>query len=79
MSGYIVSQCSRCGRIFDDGYRNYSVPKHTCISKEEIDAIIQDMQKYTEFLKNNPEKAKQFLINAGIYTKSGKLSKNFGG
>lgn len=49
------------------------------MNKKEINKIIKEMKEYTEELKNNSEKAKQFLINAGIYTKSGKLSKNFGG
>lgn len=49
------------------------------MTKKEINQTIKEMKLYTEELKASPEKAKQFLINAGIYTKSGKLSKNFGG
>lgn len=47
------------------------------MSKDEIKQTVKEMKEYTKELKNNPEKAKQFLVNAGIYTKSGNLTKNY--
>jgi hypothetical protein len=47
------------------------------MSKDEIKNYVNEMKKYTEELKKSPEKSKTFLVDAGIYTKSGNLSKNY--
>jgi len=47
------------------------------MTKKDINKIVIEMKEYTKELKANPEKAKQFFVNADIYTKSGKLSKHY--
>ena len=38
-----------------------------------------ELERYVAHLKKHPKEAKGLLVNAGIYTKSGKLTKAFGG
>lgn len=37
------------------------------------------MKKRADHLKNNPDELKELLVKMGIHTKSGKLSKAYGG
>lgn len=47
------------------------------MSKEKIKELCEDLRKSAEEMKKDPDKARKFLIEAGIYTKSGKLSSNY--
>jgi hypothetical protein len=48
-------------------------------SKTEVDAIIATVRKGTRELLKSKEKAREFMIKHGYITKSGKLTKRYGG
>ena len=48
-------------------------------SKAEVDEIIADFKKGTKDLLKSKKKAREFLIKHGYITKSGKLTKRYGG
>ncbi len=43
--------------------------------REEI--LIREMKEFTKKLAKSPKKARQFLIDAGIVTKTGQLTKPY--
>jgi len=47
------------------------------MNDEEREAFIKMSQEYTEKLSKDKKLARDFLIRAGIYTKSGRLSKHY--
>ena len=47
------------------------------MNDEEREEFIKMSQEYTEKLSKDKKLARDFLIRAGIYTKSGRLSKNY--
>jgi len=51
----------------------------TLINEEYYKKIIEALQKYTKKITKNAKTARKALIKEGIYTKSGKLHKNYGG
>lgn len=48
-------------------------------SEKEINKMVKDMKEWGKKIATTPEDAKQALFEMGIVTKSGKLSKNYGG
>jgi hypothetical protein len=44
---------------------------------KQIQQTVKNMKKFMKELKNNPEKSKEFLINAGILNKNGELNENY--
>jgi hypothetical protein len=48
-------------------------------SREDILAEREAIRKTTEYYSATPERATEFLIRMGYLTKSGKLSKRYGG
>ncbi|MEI6702048.1 MAG: hypothetical protein WCL71_00760 [Deltaproteobacteria bacterium] len=48
-------------------------------SEQEIKKMVKDMKVWGKKIAATPETAKQALYEMGIVTKSGKLSKNYGG
>lgn len=48
-------------------------------SKAEVDEIIASLRKGTAELMTSKEKAREFLIKHGFITKTGKLTKRYGG
>ncbi len=44
---------------------------------KKVDELVAKLEKYKIELSKSPEKSKQFLIDAGILTQKGKLSKNY--
>ena len=47
------------------------------MNDEEREAFIKMLHEYTEKLSKDKQLARDFLIRAGIYTKSGRLSKHY--
>lgn len=45
----------------------------------EIERELKSLRKYAKVLSKSKKKARDFLFNAGIITKSGKLRKIYGG
>ncbi|MGV3530773.1 MAG: hypothetical protein ACO1QR_00275 [Chthoniobacteraceae bacterium] len=48
-------------------------------SKEEVDEMIASVKATTRELMKDKKKARAFLINRGYITKTGKLTKRYGG
>lgn len=46
-------------------------------TNRKMEQIIKRMRAFGDSLKNNREKARQFMIDAGILTKNGELSPNY--
>ena len=44
------------------------------MTENEIQELCEELKKCAEENKKDPKKARQFLINAGIFTKSGELA-----
>lgn len=42
-----------------------------------IQETIKEMKEFTEELKKDPEKARKFLVDAGIYDENGNLTENY--
>ena len=48
-------------------------------SEQEIKKMVINMKEWGKKIAATPESAKQALVEMGIVTKNGKLSKNYGG
>jgi hypothetical protein len=44
---------------------------------EKERTLIREMKKFTREMAKSPKKARQFLIDAGIVTKTGRLTKQY--
>ena len=47
------------------------------MSNKEIKLYIKEMKAFIKKISASKEESKKFLVQTGIYTKSGKLSKNY--
>ena len=48
-------------------------------STEETKRMIKKLNKWADDLAKNPDEARKFFIKHGFITKSGKLTKRYGG
>lgn len=44
------------------------------MSQEELNKLIKTLEEKTQQVKNDPEKARELLINSGVYTEEGQLT-----
>ncbi len=47
------------------------------MNNDELHTLIRTLKELTKKVKLDPELAKKFLFNAGIYTEDGKLTENY--
>jgi len=49
------------------------------MTEKEIKKYIKEFEKYSKKICSSKKSARKFLIDCGIYTKEGKLTKEYGG
>ncbi len=54
-----------------------SLLNYSTLTDKQVKREIREMRKFVRVLAKDPAAAKEFLIKAGILTKSGKLSKQY--
>jgi len=47
------------------------------MTTKEVEAYVKDIKKFTKKVTATKEKAREFLAQTGVYTKKGKLSRNY--
>ena len=64
-------------RAYVDHNLEVSFMPPSTLSDEEIDEMIKFMDQLREKIRGNPKEAKRFLQEAGIHTRTGKLTKPY--
>ena len=47
------------------------------MNEKELKLYIRDFKKYSKYILSSKKRSQKFLINAGIHTKTGKLTKRY--
>ncbi len=54
-------------------YKGGKVP----MTAKEVEACVKDIKKFTKKVTSTKAKAREFLAETGVYTKKGKLNRNY--
>ena len=49
----------------------------TTMSDSEIANLIEEMEDFKVYLQNNPEEAKKFMVETGVYNEDGSLTESY--